>query len=238
MTKVLLPPYVWWRQAWWWLLDYGYMVRGHGQWLTGRRAYGALRRRTHSRGAGLLIPGIFEGRYFMMPLARRLAKLGYDVHILPVDALNVRPPEQQAEHIHEYLERQGLLGTDIVGHSKGGLDALAYVRLHPRDRRVRRVVAVAAPFNGTTLSRYIPLASVRLLAADGEAARAVARTDLKAGRVVSIAPAWDNHIWHTSGSYLVMAANISLRVYGHHRILFTPELARTIDAVLREDILK
>jgi pimeloyl-ACP methyl ester carboxylesterase len=224
----------WWRQAWWWVTDYSYMLRGQLQRLGGPQAYARLRSRPGARGPVVLVPGIFEGKYFMLPLARSLHRRGYDAHLLPAGALALRIVDQQADAIADYVQSQNLHNVIIIGHSKGGLDGLAYLRRHAEQHRVRQVVAVAAPFNGTNLSHYVPLRAVRQFSPSGDVVRAVVESDAAVVRqVVCLSPFWDNHVWHPNGSFLRGATNVTVPVYGHHRVLFKAELAEIIDQQIR-----
>jgi triacylglycerol esterase/lipase EstA (alpha/beta hydrolase family) len=102
---------------------------------------------------------------------RRLRRDGYCVWSIHLgglfDAYNTRGIEECAEKVREKVERlysRYQLGPlSIIGHSKGGLIGRYYVKRLGGDRRVRNLITLGTPHNGTPTA-YIGCATVGLVA--------------------------------------------------------------------------
>ncbi|KPH97741.1 hypothetical protein OK074_6426, partial [Actinobacteria bacterium OK074] len=107
----------------------------------------------------LLLHGFIDNRSVFVLLRRALAQQGRR-HI---ESLNYSPltcdirtaAELLGRHVEEICERTGSDRVDIVGHSLGGLIARYYAQRLGGDRRVRTVVTLGTPHEGT---RVAPLA--------------------------------------------------------------------------------
>ena len=212
-----------------WAVDYGYMAAGHAQIL--RVPFVQTKLINPGKPTMLIIPGIFESRYFTLSLALKLAKTGYDIRLLPVRFGSYRSLDQNARLIDSYIQAYELEHVTLIGHSKGGLDGLVYLDRIDQSK-VARLITVATPFNGTALARYLPLPFMRPFLPNGEYANIIANIDLQGMHVTSISPSWDNHVFHSDKSALKGAQNIELPVYGHHRILFSQQLADEIAGLI------
>jgi pimeloyl-ACP methyl ester carboxylesterase len=219
------------------VLDYAYALR---------RQLGGLfdRRRLHRGPADpgsvapgtphgipvLLIPGVYETWRFLRPLARHLRSRGHDVHVVDGLRWNIASVEDGALAVTRYLAATAVPRVAIVAHSKGGLIAKRVLEL--RGDRVAVVVAVATPFGGSSLARFLPLPGVRSLGPAGADVAALARRTGTNRRIVSVAPWFDPHI--PDGSRLEGARSVTLQTGGHFRVLSSPELFALVDEVLAE----
>jgi pimeloyl-ACP methyl ester carboxylesterase len=113
--------------------------------------------------------GNAESNWFYMAPALREA--GYCVYALtygqavPEIAIGgLRPIAESAEQIVDYVKEvrrvTGADKVDIVGHSQGGLQALYITKVLGLSRHVGRVVAIAPPTHGTTVSGLIDFATL------------------------------------------------------------------------------
>lgn len=107
----------------------------------------------------VLLHGFIDNRSVFVLLRRSLAQHGGQ----HVESLNYSPltcdirtaAELLGRHIEEICERTGHQRVDIVGHSLGGLIARYYAQRLGGDERVRTLVTLGTPHEGT---RVVPLA--------------------------------------------------------------------------------
>ncbi|MFD8851790.1 esterase/lipase family protein [Streptomyces sp. NPDC059604] len=108
----------------------------------------------------VLLHGFVDNRSVFVLLRRSLARHGW--HHL--ESLNYSPltcdirtaAELLGRHVEEICARTGHHEVDIVGHSLGGLIARYYVQRLGGDQRVRTLVTLGTPHQGTAVA---PLAS-------------------------------------------------------------------------------
>ncbi len=111
----------------------------------------------------LLIHGFLGTRGSMFTLERRLNADGVCVFSFNLGTLNWRDIRRSAFLIHRKIE--GILAQtsvkkiDIVGHSMGGLIGLYYVKKLGGHEKVRKLIMMGTPINGT----WWALAGVALL---------------------------------------------------------------------------
>ena len=119
----------------------------------------------------LLLHGFLGTRRVLDVFERRLRRDGlcvWSIHLGGLfDAYNTRGIEECAEKVREKVERlysRYQLGPlSIIGHSKGGLIGRYYVKRLGGDRRVRNLITLGTPHNGTPTA-YIGCATVGLVA--------------------------------------------------------------------------
>ena len=132
----------------------------------------ACRPTAHHRNPVVMLHGLggnAESNWFYMAPALRDA--GYCVYALtygqavPNIAIGgLRPIAESAEQIVDYIDEvrrvTGADKVDIVGHSQGGLHALYITKVLGLSDHVGRVVALAPPTHGTTVSGLIDFATL------------------------------------------------------------------------------
>jgi triacylglycerol lipase len=105
----------------------------------------------------LLIHGFFQTRNLWDVMEDRLRFDGWSVMSFNLGGLfwkyNTHPVQRTAALIAEKVERladrHGFQKLHVIGHSKGGLIARAYVQQYGGERRVRSVVTLGTPHHGT-----------------------------------------------------------------------------------------
>jgi hypothetical protein len=214
-----------------WISDYAY-------------ALAAERRSAQSRpdpvpfetGSGrpvLLIPGVYERWEYLLPVAQALNEQGHPCYIVPELQRNSIPIPQAARMAGSVLRERDLRDVVIVAHSKGGLIGKHVLAFDDPDRRVAGVVAIASPFQGSTLSRLPLTKPLREFAPGQGSIAALTAEKLINEHIVSIYPYYDTHI--PSGSELPGATNIALPLSGHFRVLAEPlviaEVLRAVAAL-------
>ena len=210
-----------------WVLDYAYVTSWTARAVLGRgEPDERLHPVTQPRSPVLIIPGVFESWRFMQPVAEHLFGRGHPVHVLDELGFNTRAIPDLAAIVSAYLEQEDLHDVTIVAHSKGGLIAKQALGQPGTLARVRHLIAVNTPFNGSRYASLFLLPHVRMFAPKGPVIRGLSlETDVNR-RITSLYSAFDPHIPETS--LLDGAENIVLPIVGHFRPLGDP---RTLDLV-------
>jgi pimeloyl-ACP methyl ester carboxylesterase len=217
------------REALWWVQDYVYASAawiGSHVGADGPDSYAAGARRPV-----LIVPGVYENWRFLRPMIRALHAAGHPVHVLPGLGHNLRPIDEGAQAVRDYLESHQLHGVAVVAHSKGGLiGKLAMAGELTGEARIALVVAICTPFDGARLARYLPWPALRPLVPGHPSLVELAAAQAVNSRIVSIYGVFDPHI--PEGSELPGATNTELPVAGHFRILSRPETVRAVLAAI------
>lgn len=223
------------RRTWWRVQDYAYVLH--------RQAVGVLVRggpevyldpdpREHPDV--VLVPGVFESWQFLRPLADELHARGHAVHVLPALGYNRGPIESAAAVLGAHLRSADLRDVVVVAHSKGGLIGKLAMLRHDPDQRIARMLAVATPFAGSPLARFVPLRAVRAFLPTDPTITALAVEQAVNARITSAYSHWDPHI--PGGSVLAGARqNVELATPGHFRVLTDPRLVEVVLGAVREE---
>lgn len=212
------------RRARYWARDYVYVTR--------RQLRGPFEREVPvafpegDRAPVVLLAGVLEPWTLLLPAAERLNQLGHPVHVVPELAYNLASLDSAAEVALAGVVARDLREVILVAHSKGGLVGKRMLALD-RDGRIRGLVAIATPFNGSSLARLVPSRTIRALSPDDPAIQSLAERSELNHLITSIYPSFDPHI--PDGSHLEGATNIQVAAIGHFRILKDPEV---LDAVV------
>ncbi len=238
-----------------WLVDYGYMLRGTLSMLIQHEPPAHyLDHIVEGKVPVILIPGILGRWSFMKHLGDNISLQGHPVYIVPELGNNIYsvptsaktlrslivhiipkighlPPKvsRGAETVRKLIEKQNLSGAVLVAHSKGGLIGKYLLAHHNMDHRVLGMVAIATPFSGSAMAKLIPHDSFKELRTDSEIIQDLEKHHAANGRIISIIPEYDNHVWAERGSFLEGAAeNIEVSVMGHHKVLFSRMVVQTV----------
>ena len=99
----------------------------------------------------LLLHGIWNARFWLSPLARKLRAAGFEPRIWGYDSV-LGGPGRTVTALVEHLRASP--PTHLVGHSLGGLIALEALRRAP-DLPVARVVCLGSPLRGSGTARAL-----------------------------------------------------------------------------------
>ncbi|MBN9105211.1 MAG: hypothetical protein J0I14_09430 [Propionibacteriaceae bacterium] len=178
------------------------------------------------RAPVVVLPGVLEPWSLMLPIAERLHAQGHPIHVVDALAINTISVADAASLVTDVLRERELRGVVIVAHSKGGLIGKRLL-IEDVDGRVAQLIAIATPWHGSSLARYVPGRVIGALRPEDAAIVALeANTEVNA-RITSIYPALDQHV--PEGSQLEGATNIEVAAVGHFRVLSDPEV---LDAVV------
>ena len=167
----------------------------------------------------IILPGL-GGRWgFYKPTADHISLLGHPVYIIPKLGNNYKDIPTSAKKVREVIEENNLKNIVIVAHSKGGLIS-KYLLIHEDpEKRVKGVIAIATPFHGSSMARFIPHSSFRELTPESKIILDLKKHTEINKKIVSIIPSYDNLVWHPEGSLLEGAMqNINVDVAGHNLV--------------------
>jgi hypothetical protein len=211
----------------WWALDYAAAIRWQlGPLLAHHDAGDYLAGRPGMRDV-VVLPGIWETWRFMLPLVERLHRAGHPVHAVTSLRGNGATVDASAGIVASYLHDHDLDDVLIVAHSKGGMIGKEVMLRPDSGPRVRRMLAISAPFSGSVYARFLLLPSLRALAPDDPTTLRLAADGRVDDRIVSVWAAFDPHI--PGGSRLAGAENVRIDDGGHFRILRNPEVLALVD---------
>jgi pimeloyl-ACP methyl ester carboxylesterase len=213
------------RIAVWWARDYIY-----ASWWQVRAFFDRTdpaKYRDGDRTTLVVVPGIYETWRFLQPLIVALHERGHPVHVVESLGRNQRPVVGSAEDVHRYLEAHNLTDVILVAHSKGGLIGKQAMVNTPSARRIRGMVAVATPFQGSIYGRVMLIPALRAFGPRDPTILALTTAAQRNDQVVSIYGRFDPHI--PGGSELPGARNVRLDTGGHFRILAHPRVAAEIE---------
>ncbi len=168
----------------------------------------------------IIIPGVFERWAFLNPISDYLSLQGHPVYIVPKLGNNIADIPLSSKKVKEIIIENKLKDVIIVAHSKGGLIA-KYLLIHDNEeQRVSGVVAIATPFSGSAIVKFLIHPIYQELGVESEVIKNLDQHKGINNKIVSIFPKYDNHIWHEKGSFLEGAlSNIEVPVWGHHKII-------------------
>jgi hypothetical protein len=214
-----------------WIDDYAYALRAERR--SARSRPDPVPFEEGAERPVLLIPGVYERWEYLLPVAEALNEAGHPCFIVPELQRNSIPIPEAARLAGAVLRDRDLADVVIVAHSKGGLIGKHVLAFDDPDRRVAGVVAIASPFQGSSLSRLPLTKPLREFAPGRGSIAALAAEKLINEHIISIYPYYDTHI--PSGSELAGATNIALPLSGHFRVLAEPlvisEVLRAVGAL-------
>ena len=118
----------------------------------------------------LFIHGIFHNRSAFAWLAQRLAFSGFrnfkELNLLTSIHRIPRMAEQTGEQVQKLLKKYDVPQVDIIAHSMGGIIARYFIQNGGGDGKVRHLITLGTPHQGTRLSDYSVLPHFKDLSPD------------------------------------------------------------------------
>lgn len=216
------------RLGWYWSLDYWYVGRQQLRAFFSSRVPASFA--DGSKSPVLLLAGVYEPWHFLRPIALRLNAAGHPVHVARDIGHNRAPIADAAAIAQRYLDQHDLRGVVLLAHSKGGLVGKRLMAVEDISGRVASMVAIATPFGGSSLARFVPVRTIRALGPADESITTLAANLAVNSRVTSVFGEFDPHI--PSGSRLDGAVNIELPIVGHFRLLGDERVIRAVEAAV------
>jgi pimeloyl-ACP methyl ester carboxylesterase len=217
----------------WWALDYVAAVRWQvGPLLEHHDPTAYLAGRPGMRPV-VVLPGIWETWRFLLPLIERLHREGHPVHAVTSLRNNGATIDRSAEIVASYLRDHDLEDVLIVAHSKGGMIGKEVMLRPDSGLRVRKMLAISAPFSGSVYARFLLLPSLRALSPNDPTTLRLAADHRVDDRITSVWAAFDPHI--PGGSRLQGAENVRIDDGGHFRILRNPQVLALVDRFAASD---
>jgi len=204
-----------------WIKDYAYLFSGVAiAYLKRTPPKHYLRYIIDGKVPVVILPGVFMRWAFLKPIADHISLLGHPLYVIPQLGNNSGNIPSSAKKVREVIEENDLKNIIILAHSKGGLIS-KYLLLHEDpDKRIKGVIAIATPFHGSKIAKFMPHSSIKELIPESKIIRDLESRSEVNNKIVSIIPSFDNHVWHDKGSYLEGAMqNIIVNVAGHHKVL-------------------
>jgi len=137
-----------------WIVDYVHMLHGHSQAFYAREPGHFLGYTKEGKVPIILIPGVFSKWHFLKFFADPLSQKGHPIYIVRSLGYNTRAISHSAKLVHELINEKNLRNVVIIAHSKGGLIGKYVIAFLNKDKRVRKVIAVATPFGGSYMAKY------------------------------------------------------------------------------------
>jgi pimeloyl-ACP methyl ester carboxylesterase len=190
----------------------------------------------------LLIHGYLATRGSLHLLEGQLVRRGHVVMSYPLGPINLRDIRDSAGLIARKVEsvvaQTGVEKMDIVGHSMGGLVGLYYLKRLGGRHRVRRLILLGTPAQGTwsallgLFTAPLGVASLQLLPGS-PFLRDLAEGPLPAGAQVTSIGAERDWLAPLPSTMLSGARHLGLPT-GHSGLLVEAQVADVIDRLLRE----
>lgn len=212
-----------------WIKDYLHVVHRHSYTFIYRKPpTHYLGHIVHGKNPIILIPGVFEKWHFLKAIADPLSLAGHPVYVLEHMGYNTKEIPHTAKLIKELIDKEKLQNVVIIAHSKGGLIGKYILSFCNKDKKIKRVIAIASPFGGSRITRFIPHRAIKELSPNSKIIKELSERTEVNHLITSIFGTFDNHVWPESSCYLEGAKNIQVEVYGHHKILFDRKIREII----------
>jgi triacylglycerol lipase len=176
----------------------------------------------------ILIPGLYTKWQFLKAIADPISLKGHPVYVVENLGYNTRAIDDSARLVREFVDEKNLHDVTIIAHSKGGLIAEYFLTYNNQDGRVVKVIAIATPFLGSNVVKYLPGKAYKELHPESEMIKKLNSENDINNKIVSIYGEYDNHVWPTGNCRLEGAKNIQVNIYGHHKILFSKQVREIV----------
>ena len=188
----------------------------------------------------VMVHGYFSNRGYFGPLVRALEARGVGPIFTPNFIAAFAAIEDFVRQLHGEIDRiaigSGAPQVILVCHSMGGLAARAYLCAHGAGR-VKKLITIASPHNGTVHARFGAGPNARQMMRASEFIAALCEREGEKGPdcgVTSIYSPHDNLVAPQDTSRLAWARNIAIPGRGHVDILASDRLASILLKELRE----
>lgn len=212
-----------------WVADYIHMLRGGTRMVIHRNPPDHyLGHVVTGKNPVILLPGVFSTWSFLKKISDPVSLMGHPTYVIPNLGYNLKSIPDSAHAVRRLIDEYDLRQAILLAHSKGGLIGRHLLSYHNKDGRVKKMIAVASPFGGSRIGRFLPGKALHELDPESQAIKEMHSESHANEKIVSIYGTFDNHVWPGESSILEGAKNIQVDVYGHHKILFDPKVKEII----------
>lgn len=181
----------------------------------------------------ILVHGWFHNRTGFLVMKRRLKALGRQ-HVYAVDLPTGRMGVQRladvlADKVEQIRKITGAKHVDVVAHSLGGLVARWWMHHGGGEEKVKHLVTLGAPNQGTALAAFLPIGSGRAINPGSWTIAALAVPPPAGVKVTVVWSEMDYLIlplesaaWHKEEGH------VRLKYVGHLSLLFSREVFREV----------
>lgn len=204
-----------------WVRDYSYTLPGFIKAFLFRNPPGHyLGYVKEAKQPIILIPGLTGKWNFLKKIADPLSLQGHPIYVLKHLGYNLASIPDTAKSVHDFIAEKNLNNVVIIAHSKGGIVGKYLLAHCNQDKRIKKLIAIAAPFAGTDLVKALPFKSFKEFSRESEIIKKLMEQTTVNKDIISIYPVYDNKIRPLSSCILEGAENIQVPVHGHNRMLF------------------
>lgn len=209
------------KKLFYWISDYWYLFkRSAVMYIFVAPPKHHLGRVVKGKKAVVIIPGIFGRWSFMRPVTDTLSLAGHPVYVIKRLRNNLLDIPTSSKIVSSFIKNHNLKDVILVTHSKGGLIARYLIEYHDPKNKIAGVIALAAPFSGSSMVKLVPKNALLELLPDSVIITKLQSNKKFNKKIISIIPKYDNHVWSEKGSWLEGALkNIKVDVSGHHKII-------------------
>ncbi len=187
------------------------------------------------KGDVILIPGFLSTWNFLTTIGNFTNSLGFRVHVIKNIDINVYPIVFCLDQLREYLEKNNLEKVILIGHSKGALMARLALKNPKIDKRIVKVITLAAPFGGSLRAKkFQRFFNLHELSPDSvfiKQAQKVSRKE--SSKIINLYSKIDNTVKPKTSLVLKGIENSEVDVSGHNRILESPKTLIILRQILK-----
>src|SRR5581483_2629028 len=131
-----------------WILDSRYIASSVLHSLIFRKPHHSFTAKHLSKDPVVLIPGITQKWNAFRKLIPALVKDGHPVYTVPALRRNHMPVKDGAAQVRQVIEKHNLQNVVLIGLSKGGIVGRYTLSFLNPDDRIKKFIALSAPFAG------------------------------------------------------------------------------------------
>ena len=111
----------------------------------------------------ILIPGVNNKWHFLKKIADDISAIGHPVHVIKELGHNRIEINASAKIVRQMIDDNDMRNVVILAHSKGGLIGKEVLLNYNHDQRVIKMIAIASPFQGSTMASFVPDKAIKEL---------------------------------------------------------------------------
>lgn len=191
----------------------------------------------------LFVHGLFHNPSTFAWIKQKLALRGFkhfsDMDLLTLSHTIPELAQQTLERVEEMLEEFQVPQVDIIAHSMGGIVSRYMLQKLGGDGKVRTLITLGTPHQGTKITKYFNIKRVQTLSPDSQVIQDLNGCPLpQRTRVVVVSGGMDVLMWPRDCVRWEGVRNIHLPGVGHAGLLFSRRVLQIIIAHLHPQLLR